>query len=170
MLEPIDEFVETATQFCHLVEDHESEPLDRFIRKLQQFLPLMYYQAVKLPDVGSRSEPSYQREITHDQWQSLFGRLVQYLGVHDQYWIVHDVDLVADDVPEAILSSLADDVTDIWRDLKNGLLYWEAADEPLRRELIWQWRFHFYGHWSDHVIDAMRAVNRMCQEFEHDED
>lgn len=170
MSEPIDEFVETARQFCHLVENHENEPLGRFIRKLQQLLPLLYYQAVKLPDAGSRIDYSYEREITHDQWQSLFERLVQHLGTHDQYWLVHDIDLIADDVPEAVLSSLSDDLTDIWRDLKNSLLHWEVADEPLRRELIWQWRFHFDSHWSDHVIDAMRAINRMCQDIENNED
>ncbi|MEW4565859.1 DUF5063 domain-containing protein [Bremerella sp. JC770] len=170
MSKSVDEFVVTASKFCDLVENHEREPFDRFIRELRQLLPLLYYQAVRLPEAGSRADTSYERNITHDQWQRMFGRLVQYLGDRNRYWVVHDIDVVAEEAPEGTLGSLSDDLADIWRDLKNGLMHWESADQRLRQELIWQWRFHFDGHWADHVIDALRAINRMCQDIEDSDD
>jgi len=63
---------------------------------------------------------------------------------------------------EAISGSLADDIADIYRDLKKGLELKETY--PRQPEAaIWQWRFGFYSHWGKHAMDALLAIHSRLQ-------
>jgi len=59
---------------------------------------------------------------------------------------------------EAIFGSLADDIRDIYRDLKKGLeLKKTYPSQP--EAAIGEWRFGFYSHWGKHAIDALLAMH-----------
>ena len=70
----------------------------------------------------------------------------------DLYWQVFDPTKDS----EAIYGSLADDIADIYRDLKEGL-----DDIHLARaeDIIWEWRLGFSSHWGKHAIDALRTIH-----------
>ena len=76
-------------------------------------------------------------------------------GPHDSYWEVFDP--YADE--ESVVGSLSDDFLDIYRDLKRGLVAFDAGHE---QDAVWEWRFHFDHHWGEHAVDALRALQRAC--------
>ena len=58
---------------------------------------------------------------------------------------------------EAIFGSLADDIADIYFDLKEGLLLAEHQTPP--EDIIWEWRLSFYSHWGKHAMDALLTIH-----------
>ena len=76
----------------------------------------------------------------------------------DRYWQVFDP--TEDD--EAVFGTLADDIADIYRDLKEGLVLIEAHEVP-PEDIIWNWRFSFYSHWGKHAMDALLTVHFRLQ-------
>lgn len=157
----IDEFVETAGQYCSLIEGHQQYPLGEFLKRVRDLLPVLYSQALRLPDVTSSDDKNY-RDITHEQWAEKFERLAEYLGPHDGYWIVFDP--VKKDAPEPIRSGLSGDLADIWRDLKNGLIHWNGG--LCSTEIIRQWNVQFHIHWSDHAAAAIRTINWLIEDYD----
>lgn len=167
MAKPIEEFVQTASEMCSLIENHEHYVLDEFFLRAEQLLPLLYFRATRLPDLFGQVRAEPECQISHEQWKSVYDRLEAYFEVHNVYWVVHDLNSIDEEKPEALQSYLSDDFADIWRDLKRGLMHWNDANGDIRNGIICYWRFSFYGHWSDHVLDALRAVNHQCQQIEH---
>jgi hypothetical protein len=72
----------------------------------------------------------------------------------DGYWDVF-APLNEEDT-ESVFNSLADDLADIYRDLKRGLLLYNQGHIV---EAIWEWRFNFDIHWGTHLVGAQRAIH-----------
>ncbi|MFN0017905.1 MAG: DUF5063 domain-containing protein [Pirellulaceae bacterium] len=157
----IDEFVATAAEYCSLIEGHQQYSPRDFLAKVRELLPVLYYRALRLPEVESSHDMNH-RDITTEQWGQMFVQLQEFLGPQDQYWEIFDPIKKAVDDPN--LCSLSDDLADIWRDLKNGLMHWDGVSGS--SDIVWEWHFSFHGHWSDHAVDALRTINWLTEYYD----
>jgi hypothetical protein len=66
------------------------------------------------------------------------------------------------DAGDAVFIPLADDLADIWADLKQGLLALDAGAPP--EDVTWEWRLLFYAHWGRHATVALRALHARLAE------
>jgi len=106
---------------------------------------------LQLPDVepetdqptGTFSEPP------SDSWVEM-GRFDLYREVFDP---VYDDGIV--------VSSLGDDLSDIYRDLKGPLLDYDNGSII---DAIWSWKFCLRGHCGDHLVDALRVIHRLVND------
>lgn len=57
---------------------------------------------------------------------------------------------------EAVVGSLSDDITDIYRDVVTGLREFEAGR---RAVAVWEWVFGLQHHWGSHATSAIRALH-----------
>jgi hypothetical protein len=139
-------FVDHATQFCKFVDIANSLPLQKRLKNLSLLLSRIYIAALELPDV----EPSdRETEIPSVETPNIsFDEVDAYWEVFDPY-----------ERGEPLQGSLADDVLDIYRDVKRGLLMYELATSDDASDAIWYWKFHFSTHWGFHVVDALRAIH-----------
>lgn len=53
-------------------------------------------------------------------------------------------------------TSLADDLSDIYVDLKRSLLEYDSGDKT---NAIWQWKFDLRGHTGQHIVSALRPIH-----------
>ena len=58
---------------------------------------------------------------------------------------------------DPVAGSPADDLADIWFDVKRGLLIFEAKGEAALADVQWSWKFSFETHWGRHATGAMAA-------------
>ncbi|HEX9391123.1 MAG TPA: DUF5063 domain-containing protein [Usitatibacteraceae bacterium] len=56
---------------------------------------------------------------------------------------------------EPVLGDLGDDMLDIYKDIKRGLLVYEQGKQI---EAIWHWSFLHRAHWGKHATSAMYAL------------
>ena len=148
-------FLETAMRYCEAIETGvESTPRALF-EELEILLPQLIADVLRLPIVR-RPGPMPPDDDRPDRWRSLCQTLATFLGEHRRYWAVFDPASPQADDP--MVGDLADDLADIYCDLRRGLDLWETADPALRREILWRWRFDYESHWGQHAVDALRTV------------
>jgi hypothetical protein len=150
----MNEFERAARRYCDVIERHPKLDRTDFLGELLTILSQAYALGRQLPLPETKTEELPPTQMTQEDWGELFSQLHRYLGDADTYWRVLD----PYEEGEAIACSLADDLADIYRDLKEGLLLIETGTE--RDEVIWQWRFGFDTHWGAHALEALRAIHR----------
>lgn len=161
--EAADRFGAIAKKYCGIVESASNFERPQLLEQIYDVLPALIDAAIHLPETNSLEDDTDNevREGASDvrptrmdghEWQKLYQSLKDKLGDADLYRMVFNA---AKDA-EAIHGSLADDIADIYRDLKEGLI---LKDEASPRNAIWEWRFGFDSHWGHHAIDALKAIH-----------
>lgn len=143
------ELVDIARRYCELV-DSLDEGNRRPLAQLNEILPRLHAAMTALAAPGSDAADDIKVDL--DQRFELFSRLYRLLGDLDGYWMEYDV---TPDRQE-MSGSLADDLTDIYCELKMGLRRLER--EPDLRRTLHGWRNGFCKHWGQHVVDAERHL------------
>ncbi|TWT56291.1 DUF5063 domain-containing protein [Allorhodopirellula solitaria] len=162
LTQQIDSFAVLASSYCTLIEQHDTYTTEEFITRTRAILPQLYHCALGLPDIETTDE-DVARNISHDEWSVMFTSLQRKLGINDHYWEIYDPLELDHDQPVA--ASLSDDLADIWRDLKTGLPSWADCSDTIRKQIVWDWHFSFHHHWSDHAVDALRAINWIAEHY-----
>ena len=92
------------------------------------------------------------------EWGRLYELLKDKLEDWDLYWQVFDPTKDS----EAIRGSLADDIADIYRDVKEGLDV-HNPNLALRQDTICSWRVLYYSHWGQHAINALYTIHFLLE-------
>jgi hypothetical protein len=173
-------FAGVAEEYCRLMEGHTAMDGISFLRAVHGLLPRLYAAGLALPvtDILFDSEDADEDESeetvpeapeptrdpdrgAHEEWRALYLSLGALIGERNFYREVFDP---YEPVTEAeVTGSLADDLADIYRDLRAGLRKWERGESG---EALWEWRFHFEGHWSEHLTGALRALCVLSSTYE----
>lgn len=141
------EMIEAATTFCRLIEavdESDSSWLHRFAGLLPRLHAAV--DALRGRDAG----PFFLVNADLDTRFEIYSRLHNKLGINDSYWMEFDVALDG----QSMTGSLADDLTDIYCDLKVGL---NILDEEPDLALD-NWRSSYKIHWGQHLVDASRHL------------
>lgn len=141
--------LETAREYCRLIESVRPGGAD-WLESLGQLLPRLHalITGLDLPAAGARPHI----ELDLDSRFDLYSRLHEALGDRDGYWLEFDVP--RDNLPAS--GSLADDLTDIYCDLRLGLNRLAANDDA--RQTLSDWQRGFSLHWGQHLVDAERHL------------
>lgn len=148
------EFRELVAEYCEIVESAATLSQDVLVERLRVSVARLLAAAPRLPDVEPSDEAA-SASIDHDAWSQQFRSLDDALGDAASYWTVFDA--TAESEPECFLVPLADDLADIWRDLKAPLPALEA--DRGGEDAVWEWRVSFRSHWGRHAVEALRALH-----------
>ena len=159
--EVADRFATVARQYCSVVESAATLDRTELLLRIYRILPKLIDEAISLPQVDTSDDDQTVEEMPRvsvrqsgDEWSHLYNLLKEKLGDWDLYWQVFDP--ITD--REAICGTLADDIADIYRDLRRGLVLHELPSCP-SADVIWDWRLHYYFHWGQHAIEALFTIH-----------
>jgi hypothetical protein len=156
------EFKSVAARYCSVVDSSASLDRATLLVQIYGILPQLIHEAIALPDVAPSDqgdERVVELRITQKEWQRLYDSLKEKLGDWNLYCSIFDPTKDS----EAVRGSLADDIADIYRDIKEGL----ACDSPglsLQNDIIWEWRLGYYSHWGQHAMEALRTIHSLLGE------
>jgi hypothetical protein len=156
------QFSAAASEFCRTVDSTSALDRVELLSRIYEILPRLIQQGVVLPAL-SWSDSDSQKEIKHTrmrepEWGRLYELLKEKLGDWDLYWQVFDPTKDS----EAIRGSLADDIADIYRDVKEGLDL-HNPDLALQQDVICSWRVLYYSHWGQHAINALYTIHFLLE-------
>jgi hypothetical protein len=97
--------------------------------------------------------------LEHEERGELAGAIRAKLGEYDAYWELREPTQAGGRDPTRC--SLAADLTEIYSDFQDGLLYWRPASAVALPDVVWQWRFSFETHWGARAASALRAINTL---------
>jgi Domain of unknown function (DUF5063) len=150
------EFRRIAEEYCSLVEGARATDPDEFLDRLLKTLPALYAAGRRLPGMAPASDKDLPDRPTDDEWKAVYEGLGEALPA-DYYRSVEPFPIESDDEPS--LGSLADDLADIWRDIREGLLALEAGSPEA--DVVFHWRFLLSPHWGRHAADALAALHAL---------
>lgn len=146
MSEAITAFAAAAERYCAWAEGEASAPRDD-ARAGRLLVAELYRRALDLPatEGSDRVVPAVDG---HERVYRRFGSLP-----FNYYSECFDPLIVPAEEP--VVADLADDLADIWRDVKTGLVLFRHGDGD---EAAWQWRFMLESHWAHHASAALYAL------------
>lgn len=144
MVSPLEDFFEIAKAFCLWSESPPGKPDDEVSTALQ-FVSRLYSLAFQLPSDFHENEAL---SIPHEKWQIVFERF-DSLPFNYYKTVVDPFELEREDI---CLGDVADDLADIWRDIKPGILLYESGN---REAAGYEWRESFNIHWGQHAANAI---------------
>ena len=114
-----------------------------------------------VPDLDETSgDPGDRFDLTQAAYWEVFLRMGPLLG-EDRYYpdCSATLDLLAASEPPGI-GDLADDLADIYRDIKPGLRALEHNIDEYAATNVFEWKEPlFKTHWGRHAVDAMRILH-----------
>ena len=116
----------------------------------QMILAELNYFVLDLPDDDSEDDIELE-DVSTEQWKVVQSRF-RNLPV-DGYWTIFDPSKTEDN--KAVFTELSDDLADIYRDIKYGLILFDAGHFS---EAIWEWTFHYKIHWGRHLLSAQKVI------------
>lgn len=144
----IDRFAAVARHYCEWAESNLEHSHDG-MEHVRLLLAELHLAAVNLPDLGIGKNIDAVT-ISHDEWSQFYKK---FAGLPVTYYF--DVfNPLEEESP--VTNSLADDLADIYGDVKAGLDLYDAQ-HPI--EAAWEWRFNFQVHWGQHLVGAQRAIH-----------
>ncbi|MBL3589192.1 MAG: DUF5063 domain-containing protein [gamma proteobacterium endosymbiont of Lamellibrachia anaximandri] len=138
---------DVARNFCELV-DRLQDGDEKWLQEVASLLPRLHaaVSSIEQPD----EDDGHYVFADLDARFELYSYLRQLLGERDGYWMEFDV---AED-GQSMSGSLADDLTDIYCELKHGLKVMEGEPD----QAIEGWRKGYHLHWGQHLVDAERHL------------
>lgn len=144
-----DQFMNVAQEYCAFIESLQDSD-DLLMDELGRLLPQLHAAITALGELDERS--GYVSKVDLDQRFELYSRLHEVLGELDAYWMEFDVGQTNQEKS----GSLADDLTDIYCDLKSGLEKVDKQDDV--RQALSELHATYKMHWGQHLVDAERHL------------
>lgn len=142
------DFVDTARGFCDWCEGPRDQMVDSHAA---YWLSRLYAEALLLPKV----EPENSRDSPTLPEQPLAradGNLAAFWGRYYRQ-VFHPGPELSD---EPVLGDLGDDLTDVYRDIRAGLVLYDAG---LQSDALWHWSFLHRVHRGRHAAGAVYALH-----------
>ena len=157
MDDSISTFARAAREYCALVERESSGTSWEFAADCLASLLRLHLHALALPNAKPSTDEVLDRvdDIAREQVLKNLTRLKR-----DLYWSVFEP--IEGEKPEPGVGSLSDDLADIWRDVKPGLLAIENGGSGALDGAVWHWRFSFETHWGRHSAEAISGLHALC--------
>ncbi len=146
--ESLSEMVAVAGDYCRLI-DSTNGSAGNWLESLFRLMPRLHAAVTALNAWDNSEIP--QSPVDLDERFELYSHLRRLLGARDSYWLEFDA------APEELhmSGSLADDLTDIYFDLRLGL---ELVDGVMPQRAAQAWQSSYRTHWGQHLVDAERHL------------
>ena len=152
------EFVAVANEFCKYTEHASELKGDELLKILQRILPLMYLKASLLPQLNPYFEDGNEKFVTESDWILINDTLKEKFGTANDYLEVFDDKISDSEGP--VLSSISENMSDIYQDMKDFLLLYQTGTVEVMNDAVWECRMNFENFWGQKLVNSMRAIHK----------
>jgi len=161
------EFVAVANEFCKYAERASEVKGGEMLRILQRLLPLLYLKASLLPAFEPFFEEGNEKFVTEADWNRIHDTFRKQFGTADDYIEVFDERINDSEAPVPV--SLAENMADIYQDIKDFLLLYQTGTKEVMNDALWECRMSFESIWGQKLVNSMRAIHKFIYSGEEPE-
>lgn len=157
------ELVTVAVEFCAYVEGVSSKDRRHFVSTMQKLLPLLYLKGVLTPKYELAEEcdtDSLSSFVSMENYDIIRYNIAFVMGEYDSFLDVFVEDMKYSDTP--ILSSVSENIADIYQDLKNFVCSYKDGTEEMRYNAIVMCKYNFENYWGQRLVNVLRALHEVC--------
>lgn len=151
------EFVTVAREFCAFLENIKTHNRKSFITASQKLLPLLYYKASILPETEPILDEENEKFVTEDYYFDIQNNLKQLLGANDDFLEIYDPR--ADEGEGQYTASISEYLSDVWQDLKNFTMLYQAGNADVMNDALWECRSNYKEYWGIRLANTIRAMH-----------
>ncbi|HOP58177.1 MAG TPA: DUF5063 domain-containing protein [Bacteroidales bacterium] len=152
------DFVAVANEFCKYAERASEVNGNDLLKILQRILPLLYIKASLLPELEPFFEDKNEKFVTESDWNKIHDTLKNKFGKADDFLEIYDDELTEPDIPVAC--SLAENMADIYQDVKDFLLLYQTGTDEVMNDAVWECRLNFENIWGQKLVNSLKAIHR----------
>jgi hypothetical protein len=152
------EFVAAANEYCKYVEHASELKGDEILKILQRLLPYLYLKASLLPDLEPFFEEENRKSVKESDWIAINDTFRKKFGSADNYLEVFDERIKESDSP--VTASLAENMADIYQDLKDFLILYRTGTNEVMNDALWECRLNFENYWGQKLVNSLRAIHQ----------
>lgn len=161
------EFVAAANEFCKYAEHSAGIKGGELLRIFQRLLPFLYIKASLLPSLEPVFEDGNEKFVTESDWNIVHESLKKQLGTADEYLEVSDSK--PDETDTIVQSSIAENIADIYQDIKDFLLLYQTGTDEVMNDAIWECKMNFENIWGQKLVNSLRAIHKFIYSGEEPE-
>lgn len=152
------EFVAVANEFCKYQEHAANIKGEEMLKILQRLIPFLYLKASLLPALDPFFEDGNEKFVTESDWFKIHDALKEKFGTANDYLEVFDEKINETEGP--VVSSLAENMADIYQDLKDFLLLYQTGTQEVMNDAVWECRMSFENYWGQKLTNSLRAIHK----------
>jgi len=152
------EFVAVANEFCKYAERASELKGGELLKILQRLLPFLYLKASLLPALEPFFGDGNEKFVTEADWNRIYEVLKRQFGTADDYLEIFDERFDESETP--VPSSLAENMADIYQDLKDFLLLYQTGTKEVMNDALWECKMNFENIWGQKLVNSMRAIHK----------
>lgn len=153
------EFVTVANEYCSFVENNARLSRVQFVEKAQKLFPLLYLKASMLPGIDDSEVDTPEKYVTEVDYNFLLNKISEKLGQFDSYQEVFDEGMQFSET--AIDVSIAENICDIYQDLKDFLLSFRIGTVEIMTDALWECQNNFKTFWGQKLVNGLRALHNL---------
>lgn len=151
------EFTAAANEYCKYAEHASELKGDEILKIMQRLLPFIYIKASLLPSLEPFFEEGNEKFVREADWVKIHDAFREKLGTANDYLEVFDEKMSRSEGPVA--GSIAEDLADIYQDLKDYLILYQTGTNEVMNDAIWECRMNFENYWGQKLVNSMRAIH-----------
>jgi hypothetical protein len=161
---PVLEFTTVANEICKFLENPPSTEVVTLLNTLQKVLPFLYMKATLLPQTELLYDDGNEKFVTEDDWQGIRNKLLLIIGKNDSYL---ELTVEETDTDEAKVSSISENLADIYQDLKDYSSLFQTGAEEIMNDALWEIKYNFQRYWGIKVLSTMSTIHRLLENPEN---
>lgn len=137
-----------ANEYSIFIEKAGKYPKADVYNYLLKVFPLLYVKGALMPEVTVEYPEANERYVTEEQWQLVFNELRDLFGEDDKFNYCDP----NDELSEPVKQSLAENLADIYQDMKDFVLLYSKEIYAARENAIHEVSRLFKSHWGHRVL------------------
>ena len=153
------ELITVANEFCGFLERADEMESTDFISRLQKLLPLLYLKASLLPNFEFEADDELEKYVTEVEYNLIQQKVAEHTGAGDDYQEVFVSGMQFSET--ALTSSIAENVADIYQDMKDLVMLFRTLNEEVMEQALWECQTGFAQIWGQKLVNCLRAVHNL---------
>jgi hypothetical protein len=165
------EFVAIANEYCKYAEQVSRLKGDEILKIMQRLLPLMYLKASLLPALEPFFSDGNEKFVTEATWNQIHDSIRHRLGNANDFTKEFGDSL--DDSGMPVPVTIAENMADIYQDLKDFLLLYQTGTTEVMNDAVWECRLNFETLWGPKLLNTIKTIHSFLysgEEIEESED
>jgi len=152
------DFVAVANECCKYIEHADELDGEEMLKIFQRLFPLLYLKASVLPSFTPFFEDANEKFVTEENWNKIHNTLISKFGSANDFPELFDVRVTDTEGP--VVGSLAENISDIYQDLKDFLILYQTGTSEIMNDALWECSMNFEAFWGQKLVNSLRAIHK----------